>query len=457
MNPRATILLVVLALGLAGFVVFQSTLRRDPGKVPGSPLFDFEPDEVRNVVIMNGDTTLDFRRGDDGWQINPAPLDRASPEVIRKLITLALNTPVLDRIDVDQQKDPEGLAKYGLLKSRMQLDFKGDGDHPLLFGKEAAGTGRIYVRFANSSEVYLIDDELARTMFRPVVEFRDRRLSNLRPERIERVVVRRPGGQIEIRRTAGGWRIVRPLEAAADEKAVNAFLNGILGLQIQSFVDGKQGDSGDFGLAEPTAEIRLFAEGDLAPEVLTFGAPAPGGGQYAGFSSREVTVVLPDTARKIVDVDPGSLRDPALARVNLDLVDMIRVQSKGSEFTVSRKSGGWEVKDQAKVGKASEAAVERLVETLRDTRVQRFEPTTVANLKSYGLGDPGRRVVFLAVASENTPESQAGEQTVLDLSFGKPTADGLIPVYAAMSSEIALVPAGVLEAVPGDAASWVTP
>jgi len=457
MSRGLTIFLLVIALALAGFVGIRSFMRQDPGKPSGSALFDFEPDEIRNVVITSGDATMDFRRTDKGWSINPAPIDRASAEAIRNLMKLALETAVLDRISADEMKDPENLAEYGLTKSRLQLDFKGDGDHPLLFGKDAADGGRIYVRFKNAQDVYLIDDRLFRAIFRPVEEFRDRRLSNLRADRIERFIIRRPGGEIEIRQTAGGWRIVRPLEAPADDVAVTNLLNQILGLPIQSFVDPSAEESGARDLADPYAEVQLFAEGEPEPEVLSLGVPRPEGGVLGRFSARDVTVLLPDLASKLVGTELQTLRDSALARVNLDLVDKIRLTSKASAFSVSRKAGGWEVQDGPKVGNASEAAVDRLVGALEAARVQRFESTTVANLARYGLDSPERRVEFLSVVSENTAESAAGEQSILAISFGSGTADGLIPVHLGNSPEIAFVGPAILEAVPVEASSWVSP
>ena len=457
MNRGLTIFLVALAVALGGFVVIRSAMRQEPGKPPGSALFDFAPDEIRNVVITNGDAALDFRRTDKGWSINPAPIDRASAEAIRNLMKLALETPVLDRIDAGEIKDPESLAKYGLNKSRLQLDFKGDGDHPLLFGKDSADEARVYVRFQNSQDVYLVDDRLSRAIFRPVEEFRDRRLSNLRAERIERFVIRRPGGEIEIRRTAAGWRIVRPLDAAADDEAVTKLLNQVLGLKIQAFLDAEASESGSQDLTEPFAEVLLFAEGEAEPEVLSLATPRPEGGVLGRFSARDVTVLLPDLASKLVTTDLQTLRDRALARVNLDLVDRIRVVSKGRKFVVSRKAGEWEVQDGPKVGNASSAAVDRLVEALQAARVQRFEPTTVASLAKYGLDSPEREVEFLSVVSENTPESPAGEQSILAIAFGSKSVDGMIPVHISNSPEIAFVPPSILDSLPVEASSWVSP
>ncbi len=457
MNRRATIFLAILALGLGTFVILQSSLRQDPGKPPGSALFDFEPDAVRSVIVTNGDAKLDFWRTENGWQINPAPVDRASAAAIRQILTLALDTRVLDRVKAVELADGKALSTYGLRKSRMRLDFKGDGDHALLFGKEASGEGRVYVRFENADDVYLIDDALYRAVFRPVGDFRDRRLSNLRPDRIESFVIRRPSGEIEIRRRAGGWHIVRPISVPADENAVTAFLNQVLGLEIQAFVEPGASGSVDQALDEPAASISLFAEGEAAPEVLKLGGQDAAGGVFARFSSRDVTVTLPQSAEKLLATELKTFRDPALARLNLDLVDRIRISAGATRFSVSRKAGSWEITDGEKIGRASEPAVERLADMLKTTRVERFESASPAKLAALGLDTPERRVDFLSVVSENTPESPAGEQSVLALAFGKPAADGLIPVHAADSPEIAFVPATVLVALPVEPASWVSP
>ena len=81
-----------------------------------------------------------------------------------------------------------------------------------------------------------MSDELLKQPFAIQPSFQDRRLTNLSVDQVDRVIVRRNGGEIELFHDASGWRIVRPLHALADEQKVEAFLKKVLELHILEFV-----------------------------------------------------------------------------------------------------------------------------------------------------------------------------------------------------------------------------
>lgn len=441
MNRGATVFLVVAAvLAVVAYVLLG---RMTPSNQPrvGDALFDFGSDDIRSIVITSGEGITEIRRTDSGWQLAPEPIDRASEEFVARVLETARTTPVLDRIPAAELDGDAG--QFGLKKSRQRLDFRGDGVHSLLFGKDTADESRVYVRFEDAPDVLVISDELADLVFRKREDYRDRRVSSLRPGRVERFVIRRPDGEMDVRLEAGAWRIVKPYRVSADEEAVSTFLGKLLATGIREFVP----ESPDNAAALPgegTVTVELYAEGESVPEVLVFGTTAQAGGVTASSSSRSGTFMVPEAAASLVEEAPSLLRDRAIARINLDLVDEIRVERDGSSLVLHRSEGGW-----AADGRPVAAdAVERLRHALATTMLEDPETATGERLATAGLVPPAVRITFSSIVSENTPEAPAGSQTVADVFLSRPDASGRVAVHVAGSPEFGRAAASLLEVVP---------
>jgi len=449
MSRGATIFLVATAVAVAIFSAIYLPLQGGSGKPAGSPLFEFDPGEVRVIKITNGDKTFELKKSEDGWMIGPEPEDRASVDAVKLLIETAQGTPVLDRIPGNEIPDRSQLSEYGLKRSSLKLDFKGDRDLSLLFGKDAADERLVYVRFEDSHDVYLIPDDLVRMVLSPAQDYRDRRPLRLRPDRVDRLVIRRPAGEIEMKREAGSWVLVKPLSARASEPAVEGFLEKLFRTRIEGFEVAA--DPAAFGLAEPVAEVRAFGEGDLYPEIIRVGASVAGGGYYARLVPRNVAVRLPASLMDLLSVDPASFRDSSLARINPDLVDLIRISSPDKSFEIRRDGEGWKIGDK----KASKAAVQRMLDALTLAKASRYEPATDAVLARAGLAKPPLSVGFYSVVSENTPEILAGEHLIAAFHFGSQAGD--LPVHVQGAPDVTFTGAALLEAIPADPAAWVAP
>jgi len=451
MNRWATGFLLVAAVAVVVLAAVFGPFKARGGKPVGSALFAFDPDDISQIKITNGDVVVEFRRTENGWYIGPDPKDRASVDAVRRLIETALGTPILDRIDAGEIGDRDQLSLYGLKKSRVQLDFIGDRDLSLLIGKDAADESRAYVRFEGSRDIYLIPDDLVNLILSPPQDFRDRMLARLSPDRVDRIVINRPAGEIELRREASGWQIIKPLSAPGSAAAIDALVEKLLRLRIEGFA--LSADPGVTGLSEPAAEIQLFGEGASTPETIRVGASSPQGGVFARLEPRGVTVRLPVSIHEILGFDLASLRDTAVARINLDLVDMIRVTTSASSFSLKRRADGWVIGDRP----ANAAAVQKMVDAFASLKSVRFEPATTGVLEQTGLSRPTLAVEFFAVVSENTPETAAGSQLVAGLKFGAKQPGGLVPVLKTGSPEIAFAPDKLLEAVRPEESSWLAP
>lgn len=440
MSRAATILLLLIAIGLAVFVGTTERWRFSIERTiqPGSPLFDFDPDDIRHISIVNGDQSFRIKREEGGWILETSNPDTAAPEAVGAIFKTALSTPVIDRIDPDEIPDRENLATYGVLKSTLQLDFKGDRPLALLFGKSGADGNRTYVSFEKSKAVYLIPNDLANLIAQPPDHFRDRRLSLIDPDRVRRIEIHRGTTSLELENSGRGWRIVKPIDTAADPEAVSALLKKWNSLRLVSFDQNSQKNESSPGLFEQISEIRIFHEDGAERSTIAIGKSTPEGVVPVRLQPRNIAGTAPSSLLETSAIDLDQLRDRSLARLNPDLVDLIRWQGGESKTEIRRNGSGWS------------GPAEKFFQILSATRSTRYAPATPTELATSGLLKPTSRLEFLSVLSENTPEALAGEHSVLSLAIGVPQPDGTLPIHIEGSPEIAFVPVSFLNKLPAE-------
>ena len=440
MSRAATILLLLLAIGLAVFVGVTERWRFSIERTiqPGSPLFDFDSDDIRHISIKNGDQSFRINREEDGWILETANPDAANPEAVAAIFKTALATPVLDRIDPAEIRDQQNLATYGVLKSSLQLDFKGDRPLSLLFGKSSADGNRTYVSFEKSNAVYLIPNDLVKLITLPPDNFRDRRVLSIDPDRIRRIEIRHGTTSLELENNGRGWRIIKPLDAPADNEAVAELLKKWSTLRLASFDQSRKKTESAAAPFEQQSEIRIFSEDMTEPAIVSIGKPLADGFVPVRLQPRNIGGSAPPALAEASAIDLDQLRDRSLARLNPDLVDLIRWHDGGSKTEIRRHEGRWS------------GGVEKFFQTLAATKSSRYAPATPTELAAAGLVPPPSRLEFLSVLSENTPEALAGEPPVLSLAIGAPQADGTLPVHIEGTPEIAFVPASFLNHLPAE-------
>ena len=414
----------------------------------------FDPAAVEEIRIVSGETSFALKRRGNRWQFAHKSKDRVDASQVWALLGAAADLRYLDRIEAREFRKDSDWSPYGLRNPKRAIEFVNGGTVSLYLGKDAAGEGRIYVRTGKSRDVYIVEDKLLKLAFRDSGAFRDPRLTDLSPQQIDRVVIRRPAGEIELVQDASGWRIAKPLHARGDEKRIEEYLNRLLGLRILEFVAEDSGDLSEYGIAGGRNEISFFAEGSDRQQTLRFGTSRPGS-LFGQFTARDSVYRLPEVAAELLTATPDTFRDRRLLPVNLDMVDRIRLRAAGRELAFARSGDDWTILGDGSK-RASAAAIRTLADAVSTAQVSAYRTLAGEPLEKFGLLDPSLRIEFLSVLSENTPEAEAGEQVIASLSFGKVEGDS---VYARVGDapEACTVPAQILTAIPSDPAAWIAP
>ncbi|MEP6956722.1 MAG: DUF4340 domain-containing protein, partial [Chthoniobacterales bacterium] len=252
-------------------------------------VINFEKKNLEGIVIQNGDDKIELRRTAEQWRIEAPIKDLADRSLIASLIDHLEDWQKDETIPASELEQKKiSLDEYDLAKPKLRLKLLGQDMPPeILFGKEAALEGRMYVRFENSKDTYLARQTVRTDISKKAEDFRDRKLTDIAAGQVARVVLKTSAGELEMQKQGENWEIVKPLRARGDSQKIGDLIAQVTGARIEQFVADDRGDLQPYGLAEPRGSITLFTAGDKEGQMLQLGtAPENKAQVYARFAAR---------------------------------------------------------------------------------------------------------------------------------------------------------------------------
>src|SRR5256886_3594313 len=254
MNWRTTLILAVAAL--TGVVYFRFFEMKRPSteeaRRQAQNVVNFDRNKIDGIVIKNGDQQIEIRQRENKWRLETPIKDQADGALVENLLSdletwQKEGTIPAKAIEADKSK----LTEYGLNNPKLKLKLLGRDRPPeILFGKDAAMEGRMYVRFQNSKETFLATQSVKKDIDKKPEEFRDRKLTDLTTAQVRRMTLKTPAGEMELEKKSDHWDILKPLRARADDQKVGDLISQITTARIQQFVADDRGDLRPYGLAE---------------------------------------------------------------------------------------------------------------------------------------------------------------------------------------------------------------
>src|SRR6267378_3071348 len=224
MNWRTTLILAVVVLGV--FAYFRFFEMKQPSteeaKRQAQNVVNFDRTKIDGVIIQNGDEKIEMRRRDSKWRLETPIKDQVDRSLIENLFSDLESwqkdaTISAKEIDADKSK----LNEYGLNKPKLRLKLTGQERPPeILFGKDAALEGKMYVRLEDSKETFLAGQSVKKDIDKKSEEFRDRKLTGLITAQVTRVTLKTPAGEMELQKKGDHWDIVKPLRARGDDQKI---------------------------------------------------------------------------------------------------------------------------------------------------------------------------------------------------------------------------------------------
>jgi hypothetical protein len=459
MNWRTTLVLAAITLGVFAYLRFVEMKQpsTEEAKRQAQNVVKFERNKINGIIIQNGDEKIEMRRRDNRWRLETPIKDQTDSSLIENLLSDLENWQRDETISAKEiEADKNKLTEYGLNKPKLRLKLLGQDRPPeILFGKDAALEGKMYVRFENSKETFLAGQSVKKDIDKKPEEFRDRKLTDLITAQVSRIILKTPAGEMELQKKANHWEIVKPLRARGDDQKINDLIAQITTARIQQFVADDHGDLRPYGLAEPRGAITLFTQADKPGQLLQIGGiPEKEKDQtYVRFALRGFVYTVPKKIEEILNTKPDDLRDRHLVRIDTNVLDRITIEAPGKgKVVLARKDENWTIANRQNTP-ANPGEVRRLIDTLQNERVTKFVEDVASNLPKYGLDKPQLQLTFSSFASENTAETKAGEQPFATVAFGKVDGDN---VYARLADEpfVVALRRGLRDQIFTDPSQW---
>ncbi|KST65494.1 DUF4340 domain-containing protein [Mastigocoleus testarum] len=182
--PRTTLILVLLALGLGGFVYFfeiQGTKQREGAQAEEKQIFSFAADDIQSLNISTNDSKVSLERNPDRskknkWLLKSPSQEVASNASVSYLTDLLVNGKSDTKIPTSQEK----LSRYGLDKPQatIEIKLKNKEVRKLILGSSDFQDQSLYARKkinSNSSdkiEVLLVSKNFANAVNRELSEWK---------------------------------------------------------------------------------------------------------------------------------------------------------------------------------------------------------------------------------------------------------------------------------------------
>ena len=462
MKWKTTLVLFAIAAGVFAYLalVERNRLNTADAAREAQNVVNFDREKIEGIVIQNGDDKIDIRKRGDKWRLETPIKDQADASAVNNLLLELENWQKEASISAkEMEADKSKLSDYGLAQPKLRLKLSGEkAPAEIFFGKDAAVEGKMYVRFSNSKESFLVNQSVKKALDKKPEEFRDRKLTDLILAQVVRAVLKTTAGEMELQKTGDHWDITKPLRTRADDQKINDLVAQITTARIQQFVADDKGDLHPYGLAEPRGSMTLFTQDDKpgsSGQTLQIGSiPEKEKDQvYVRFASRGFVYTLPKKIDEMLNTKPDDLRDRHLVRIDTKILDRVTIDAPGKGKTVlARKDENWTIANRNNAP-ANSTEARRLTDVMQNEQVTKFVEDVASNLSKYGLDKPQLTVTFSSFASENTAETKAGEQPFASVAFGKIEGDN---VFARVGDEpfVVAVRRTLLDQIWSDPIQW---
>ena len=211
---RSTLILLVVALGLGGYLYFVESERPVQEENAKKKVFTYETDKITEVQVKSSSGTTALRKGADGsWTIvQPvqAPADRNS---VNDIITNLAN------LEEEREVDPNAadLKAYGLAEPAVDVTFQVEGDKEpkrILVGDKTPSSSHVYAKLPATNRVFLVGTSLQTAADRSTFDFRDKAALTFDQTKVQSLELASAAETIRLEKSGEEWKIVKPHSGA---------------------------------------------------------------------------------------------------------------------------------------------------------------------------------------------------------------------------------------------------
>lgn len=396
--------LVVAALGL-----YVSKFER--GEVREKPLaLKIDPKEVAAFEIKSEKTKepiLFERKDSKEWHISKPSDLRADNQAVNDLFDKIVKLGQVRVITKAPSKSE--LSNFGLSspKATIALHLKGGKTLTLELGDKSFDSMDVYAQQRGKKKVFLVEVSLFDNVDKELKDFRDKTALRLEKDKVEKFALAYTDSALEFQRAGDDWKLMKPMETAADKTEVDNLLQKIIDLKADNFVEDNPTNIRQYSIDKPWIRVDAWKRGQTRAETLFIGRKSSKdtGKVFAQNSAEKPVFLLADSVLKDLKKKPEDLRSKKVLSVDKANIERFRLVARKETLEVERTKTGddetWAVLQPTK-SKADKTEVDNLLYAVSDLQAKGFVDKP-GPLKRFGLEAPSVEV-SLWVHGESTPK-----------------------------------------------------
>jgi hypothetical protein len=304
-----------------------------------------------------------------------------------------------ERIAAYPVKDlkPYGLdAPAALVTIKLKAEQK-PAEHIIKLGKPTGPRGDCFALVDDGKAVAVLPGPLVERLTGSALTFRDRTIARVRDD-ADRLHLERGPRRAVFSKIDGTWKLSEPLQAEAEQDALDEFVNSLARLRADALVAEKPeaAEMKEYGLDHPEAHWKLQA-GDKAVLDLLIGNKEPKSARrYAKLAKGDLVFLLkPRLSQQVLDeYRPRTVWTPPLDAVQ---VESLNYRYARNPFLLEKAGSNWQAVSKADA-KINTATVEDTLAALAGLKLSRYAVDKGANLALFGLDKPA---LILEVATRS--------------------------------------------------------
>jgi hypothetical protein len=384
----------------AVFVLGESVLRdatKPVADLRDRTILAFDAKEVSGFEIVLPDDTLAVEGEPRAWRITRPVALRADNDTVREFLDRLTGQKVREFV----AEAPATRAAYGLERPvRVTIHTGRDKDRvsrTLLLGKVDPAKRGVYAMRAGEASVLLLPEEVWNQVPKNVGVLRNKSVVQLERDKVVRIEIEGPRGNVAVARENDQWKIVAPQLLAADQVEVGAVLTRLQELRAQAFLSDDAAGVSRY-LAKPEVRVALTDQGGATTTVLLAPSRERRGGEpsaYAAVAGQGPVTLVEAKALAELSRSVNDLRDRRLlGTLEPRDIKRVRVQAGGQAMVLERSGDTeWRVVEPAK-GAANGSKVDDLLYTLRALRWKDIVAAEGQEPARYGMDSPSLEVAL---------------------------------------------------------------
>ncbi len=307
---RSTFILLLVLLGLVGYIYFYEMKRPAPGDTAEQKqkVFSVETGAIEEIDVkaVSGERTV-LRKAGDAWRIAEPIAVKADDSEVTGIVT-NLASLEIQRVVEENATD---LAQFGLAAPRIEVGFKAAGQagsSRLLLGDTNATGGEIYAKLPGSARVFLVSSFLESTFNKGTFDLRDKKVLAFDQAAVDALEIVTKDLRLAFAKTGEAWALTSPVAARADQGQVQGAIGSLQTLAMKSIAapETTEQDLAKYGLDKPELTATIGAGSTRA--TLAVGKTDESGNVFARDVASPMVVTIDPSLINALRNTPDSFR-----------------------------------------------------------------------------------------------------------------------------------------------------